>query len=110
MTDSELIAQIKLIYGSDIGDAYSDEELSAFLNLAVTEIIKWQYRFASEPDEVDTSEYDTVKVMAVIVGLTQHGAEGEGDQTEGSFRRTFSYPTMLEYIHRHVIPYVGTGR
>ena len=108
---NDLIAQIKLIYGSGIEDKYNDNELSAFLDLATKEVIKWQYRMIGMPQTTpDTSEYDSVKVMAVIVGLTQQGAEGQTEQTEGSFRRGFAYPTMLEYIHRHVVPYVGLGR
>lgn len=108
MTTGQLIAEIKLLYGSDI--PYTDEEISAFLTMAENEIIRWEYSLVDTPESVDTSKYDSVKEMAVLVGLTQHGAEGQTLQSEGSFNRSFSKPTMLEYIHSHVIPYAGMGR
>ena len=111
MNQTELINQIKLIYGSNIEEMYSDAELLAFLNLAESEVIKWQYRLVGIPEDTpDTSEYDSVKVMGVIVGLTQHGAEGEGVHVEGSFNRHFQQDTMLTYIHKNVVPFVGIGR
>ncbi len=108
---TELLNRIKLIYGSNIEDMYTDAELLAFLNLAEEEIIKWQYRLVGIPTTTpDTSDYDSVKVMAVVVGLTQHGAEGQSVHVEGSFNRHFSSETMLDYIHKNVTPYIGVGR
>lgn len=103
-----LLPRVKTLYGADI--PYSDNEILEFLQLAKEEIIRWLYNLVEVPDDVDVSNYATVQIMAVIYALTQHGAEGESAQTEGSFRREFSYPSMLEYIHRHVIPYAGVGR
>lgn len=105
----DLIVRVKTIYGDDI--PYSDDEICEFLTLAEEEIIRWQYHLLGMPDETpDTDSEDPVKVMAVIYALTQHGAEGVSEQSEGSFRRTFRYADMLSYIHSHVVPFVGIGR
>ena len=111
MTDSELLERLKTIYGSDINDDFTDAQLTEYLNIATDEIIRWEYDLIGLPTEaVDTSQYDNIKVFAVIAGLTQHGAEGVNAQSEGSFRREFSQPDMLDYIHRKVIPFTGVGR
>lgn len=111
MNQTELLNRIKLIYGSNIEEMYTDAELLAFLALAEDEVIKWEYRLVGIPETTpDTSDYDSVKVMAVVVGLTQHGAEGESVHVEGSFNRHFANDTMLTYIHNNVTPFVGVGR
>lgn len=109
MTSGELISRVKIIYGADI--PYTDTEILEYLDIANEEIIRWEYSLIGTPEETpDTSQYDTIKVMAVISALTQHGAEGVTGQSEGSFRREFKYSDMLEYIHSKVIPFVGLGR
>ena len=111
MTNAELLTQIKTIYGNDINESFSDEQISAYIDIATQEIIRWEYDLIGLPSEaVDTSQYDTVKIFAVIAGLTQHGAEGVDSQSEGSFRREFSQADMLDYIHKKVIPFAGVGR
>ena len=107
---TELLARLKNIYGADIS-VFTDAQLLEYLNIATREIIRWEYDLTGIPtDAVDTSQYDTVKIFAVIAGLTQHGAEGVNAQSEGSFRREFSQADMLDYIHKNVVPFVGVGR
>lgn len=106
---STLIERVKTIYGPDC--PYTNAEIAEYLSLATEEIISWEYRLVGIPSETpDTSEYDPIKVMAVIEGLTIHGAEGQSANVEGNFSRTFKYADMVDYIHLHVTPYVGAGR
>lgn len=111
MTDAELLVRLKTIYGDDINEDFTDAQLSEYLNIATEEIIRWEYDLIGLPTEsIDTSQYDNVKVFAVIAGLTQHGAEGVRGQSEGSFRREFSQSDMLDHIHKKVVPFTGAGR
>lgn len=108
---TELLTRVKTIYGSDINDYFTDAQILEYLTIATDEIIRWEYDLIGLPSSaIDTSEYDNVKVFAVIAGLTQHGAEGVKGQSEGSFRREFSQADMLDYIHKKVVPFVGVGR
>lgn len=111
MTETELLARLKTIYGDDINESFTDEQLTAYLEMATDEILRWQYDLIGLPSEsIDTSDYDNVKIFSVIAGLTQHGAEGVNAQSEGSFKREFSQSDMLDYIHKKVVPFAGFGR
>lgn len=53
------------------------------------------------------AEYDTVQVMACVVGYGISGAEGQKGHSENGISRTFEYADMVAYIHNNVIPYVA---
>lgn len=114
MTQEELLARLKLIYSGDGEDMpFSDEALLEYLSLAEEEVISWMYSLVELPEDtstIDTSQYDNVKIMAVIEALTIHGAEGQVTSTEGNFTRQFKYVDMIDYIHAHIVPFVGFGR
>lgn len=110
MDNIQLVERIKKVYGEE-DIPYSDTELMEYLLMADDEIISWEYRLVGIPeDRPDTSKYDTIKVFAVIGGLTIHGAEGQTVMNEGNFSRSFKYADMVDYIHAHITPFVGVGR
>lgn len=86
-----------------------NNKLSVYLNFAKEEILNKMYPFDNKPkDTADVpSKYEQVQIMAVIVGLTVAGAEGQNSHSENGIGRSFSYPTMVEYIHTHVMSVVG---
>lgn len=114
MTDTELLARLKLIYTGDGEEMpFSDESLLEYLSLADEEITSWEYSLIGIPEdtsEIDNSQYDTVKIMGVIEALTVKGAEGQVTSTEGNFTRQFKYVDLVDYIHHHIVPFVGLGR
>ena len=85
------------------------DKLSVYLNFARDEILNKMYAFDNKPaDVVDVpSKYEQVQIMAVLVGLTVAGAEGQNSHSENGIGRSFSYPTMIEYIHSNVMTVVG---
>lgn len=114
MTNEQLLARLKLIYTGDGEEMpFSDNSLIEYLSMADEEITSWEYSLVGmpeDPSEIDNSQYDVVKVMAVIEAITVKGAEGQVASTEGSFTRQFKYADMVDYIHHHITPYVGLGR
>lgn len=57
--------------------------------------------------ETPIAEYDTVQVMACVVGYSISGAENEQSHSENGILRSFKYSNMTDYIHSHVSAYVG---
>lgn len=53
------------------------------------------------------AEYDTIQVMACVVGYSLRGAEGQTSHNENGIQRSFQYADMVKYIHEHVNPIVG---
>lgn len=114
MTDTELLARLKLIYTGDGEEMpFTDASLIEYLTMADEEITSWEYSLVGLPENIeaiDNSRYDIIKIMAVIEAITVKGAEGQVTSTEGNFTRQFKYVDMVDYIHHHIIPYVGLGR
>jgi len=105
MTENQKIEAINAML-----DKKEDEnKLSVYLNFAKEEILNKMYAFKERPIKVVNvpSKYEQVQIMAVIVGLTVAGAEGQNSHSENGIGRSFSYPTMVEYIHTHVMTVVG---
>lgn len=86
-----------------------NDKLSVYLNFARDEILNKMYAFDNKPKDITDvpSKYEQVQIMAVLVGLTVAGAEGQNSHSENGISRSFSYPTMVEYIHKHVMTVVG---
>ncbi len=85
-------------------DTEHDEELSVYLELAEQELLVWTYGKSSSLTELP-SWLEPIQVMAVVTGYNQQGAEGETYQTVDGVTHSFSYPTMIEYIHRNAPSY-----
>lgn len=101
MTISELCTQINLMMGED----YSVDLLSAYVQQAQKECAEWEYGLIGMPEDIDYSQYDVFVVQAVILGLSIQGAEGETQHSENGILRGFKYSTMTDYIHATIIPY-----
>lgn len=79
-------------------DDSEDEKLGVYLNMAKTEILAWSF----DNTEIELPLWcEPIQVMAVVSGYNQQGAEGETYQTVDGVTHSFSYPTMIEYIHRN---------
>lgn len=86
----------------------SFQKLSVYLGFAEKEILNKMYPFGKPEGKKEVPEtYEMVQIMACVVGLTVAGAEGQNSHSENGIGRTFSYPTMVEYIHTHVLSVVG---
>ena len=103
MTTAELITQVNLM----MGENYSDSLLSAYINLAQKECLRWEYQLVGEPEEPDYSAYDNVVIGAVICGMSIRGAENETQHSENGILRGFKHSDMSEYIRSHIVPYAN---
>lgn len=104
MTASEMISQINLM----MGEEYSDELLSAFIQQAQTECVNWEFQLIERPEVIDMTKYDQVVINAVIVAMSLRGAEGETQHSENGILRGFKWSDMADYIHNHIVPYART--
>lgn len=104
MTTAEKLAQVKSllnITGTDL-----DEQLTVFLTFAKNEILSWLYSGKTPDDVTDVpAQYEPTQVMAVVVGYSQSGAEGQLAHTENAISRQFEYSNMLAFIKSNVTPY-----
>lgn len=104
MTTAEIISQVNLM----MGEEYSDELLSAFIQQAQTECANWEFQLIGKPDDLDMTKYDQVVINAVIVAMSLRGAEGETQHSENGILRGFKWSDMADYIHNHIVPYART--
>ena len=104
MTTAELITNIKLM----MGEEYSDELLSAYIQQAQTECVNWEYQLVGIPEDLDMSRYDFIVINAVMVGLSLRGAEGETQHSENGILRGYKWSSMADYIHHVIVPYART--
>lgn len=91
-----MLENVKKILG--ITDTTEDAALEVYLNMAKTELLAWT--MGDTALELP-SWLEPIQVMAVVTGYNQQGAEGETYQTVDGVTHSFSYPTMIEYIHRN---------
>lgn len=105
MTEQEKVTAINSMMS---GEAVDTSKLSVYLNFAKEEILNKMYAFNNRPDGLKDvpTKYEQVQIMAVVVGLTVAGAEGQVSHSENGIGRSFAYPTMVEYIHKHVMTVV----
>jgi hypothetical protein len=87
-----------------------DGVLNNYLLMAGKEILSWIYGSSGVPVDDDGCEipvphrYDLTQINAVLVGMNLIGAEGQTTHDENGVKRSFSYPTMVNFIRRNVIP------
>ena len=86
----------------NITDTSEDATLEVYVRLASNEILAWS--FGNTVQELP-SWCEPICTMAVVEGYNQAGAEGETYQTVDGVTHSFSYPTMIEYIHRNAPGY-----
>lgn len=104
MTSEEKLTSLKTFL--KITGAVQDTELAAYLDFAKKEIIAWLYSGKTPDDVTDVpAQYEPTQVMAVVVGYSQSGAEGQLAHTENAISRQFEYSNMLAFIKSNVIPY-----
>lgn len=105
MTQAEKIAQIKAIMRITDDEQVQDSEISVFLDFAEKEIISWVYSGNNAPETMP-EKYEPTQMMAVVVGFTVSGAEGQKGHSENGINRTFNYEDMIAYIRSRLVPFV----
>ena len=110
MTTAEKLEMVKTILR--ISDTSEDTLIETYLDMASREIIAWRYSNADPANApaVVPDEYEMTQVMAVVVGYTQAGVEGQVLSVENGIHRHFSHPDMVTYIRNNVIPIAGVLR
>ena len=110
MTIAEKLAMVKAILRID--DDTEDALITTYLTMASREILAWRYSNADPsnvPEDVP-DDYEMTQVMAVVVGYTQSGIEGEQVSVENGIHRHFEFSDMVRYIRANVIPIAGVLR
>ena len=110
MTLAEKLAMVKAILRID--DNTEDALITTYLTMASREILAWRYSNADPsnvPEDVP-DDYEMTQVMAVVVGYTQSGIEGEQVSVENGIHRHFEFSDMVRYIRANVIPIAGVLR
>lgn len=107
MAQPEVIAMVKkmlMITDSDV-----DDTIATMLDIANDAILDRLYCVSGKPEGIDTIPRDCMPILvnSVVISFSQIGAEGELSHNEDGASRTYNYSNMLEYINRHVIPFVG---
>ena len=108
MTDAEKLSMVKALI--PISDTSYDATLSVYLSFAKQEILSWLYSMVGgiPSDVTDVPRvWETTQIMACVAGFEQAGATGQTGHGENGITRTWSYPTMVDYIRTHVTPYAG---
>lgn len=106
MTDAEKLVQLKALL--QITDTTQDATLAVYLSLSKSEILSWLYSGKTPEGVTDVPErYEPVQVMAVVVGYSQQGAEGQLTHSENGVSRAWKHEDMVAYIRSRVIPFVG---
>lgn len=104
MTTAEKLSRVKTLL--KITDSTQDAELTVYLDLAKDEIISWLYSGRPPDTVVDVpAQYEPTQIMAVVVGFSISGNEGQLAGSENGISRTWEYSNMLSYIRKNVMPY-----
>lgn len=112
MTDSEKLTALKVLLFGDATDSTRDTELTVYLSLTAQEILNFKYRMlGGVPEDVTEvpAEDEVTQIHACAEGFAHKGGQGETRHNENGIDRTWRYPSMVEYIHTHVIAYAGVG-
>lgn len=107
MNADEKLKMVKTLLDIAEFDTSEDSFIKVYLTAAEKEIISWRYSLSSKTVDTVPAEYEMTQIFAVIAGYSQSGAEGQTSHSENSISRTFSYPDMLHYIRKNVIPFCG---
>lgn len=107
MVQPEVIAMVKKMLM--ITDSDADDTIATMLDIANDAILDRLYCVSGRPEGTDTIPRDCMPILvnSVVISFSQVGAEGELSHNEDGVSRTYNYSNMLEYINRHVIPFVG---
>ena len=107
MAQPEVIAMVKKMLM--ITDSDADDTIATMLDIANDAILDRLYCVSGRPEGTDTIPRDCMPILvnSVVISFSQVGAEGELSHNEDGASRTYNYSNMLEYINRHVIPFVG---
>lgn len=114
---SLFIAQMSPTSGTSYVFTYSKDDAVWQYNSTDIELIDYGITCASYLVDGETitvkynenyiAEYAPVLAMACVVGYGLGGVENEVAHSENGIARTFKYSDMVDYIHSHVLPYIG---
>lgn len=108
MQNDEKLRMVRSLIGFSEEETADDARINAYLSAAAKEIMAWRYSYDASAAPKDVPDgYEMTQIMAVVVGYSQSGAEGQATHSENGISRTFNYPDMVNYIRRNVIAKVG---
>lgn len=107
MNVTEKLKMVKTLLDIAESDTTEDSRIQVYLTAAEKEIISWRYSLSSQTVNTVPAEYEMTQIFAVIAGYSQSGAESQLSHSENSISRTFSYPDMIHYIRKNVVPFCG---
>lgn len=107
MNVTEKLKMVKTLLDIAESDTTEDSRIQVYLTAAEKEIISWRYSLSSQTVDAVPAEYEMTQIFAVIAGYSQSGAESQLSHSENSISRTFSYPDMIHYIRKNVVPFCG---
>ena len=107
MNTTEKLSMVKTLLGIENTDTQEDSLIQVYLAAAEKEIISWRYSLSSKVVDTVPAEYEMTQIFAVVAGYSQSGAESQLSHSENGISRTFSYPDMIHYIRKNVLPICG---
>lgn len=107
MNVTEKLKMVKTLLDIAESDTTEDSRIQVYLTAAEKEVISWRYSLSSQTVNTVPAEYEMTQIFAVIAGYSQSGAESQLSHSENSISRTFSYPDMVHYIRKNVVPFCG---
>lgn len=117
---SVFIAKLTPTSGTSYVFTYSEDNESWQYLSSNVELVEYGIGYDDEYDTPKNAEtitvvynenplvqFDTIQVMACIVGYGLSGAENQVSHSENGINRSFKYSDMVQFIHAHVLHYVG---
>ena len=104
MTDAEKL----LLLREAVGEADTDETLSAYLSLAKSKILNRLYPYGGCREELAIpARYDGLHIQITTYMLNKRGGEGETAHRENGINRTYADADIPKDLLSEIVPYCG---
>ena len=92
-----------------VGDEYTDEMLSVYLEIAKEKILNIAYPYDKEIDNVPR-KYNLLQIEIATYLIHKRGAEGQTMHNENSIQRLYDNADLPKSLVSQITPHVGTLR
>ena len=103
MTDAEKLTILKMV----VGDADTDETLSAYLSLALSKMLNRLYPYDNSDERTLPARYDALHIEIAAYMLNKRGGEGETAHRENGINRTYADADIPKDLLSQIVPYCG---
>jgi hypothetical protein len=104
MTDAEKL----LLLREAVGEADTDETLSAYLSLAKSKILNRLYPYGGNRADLEIpARYDGLHIQITTYMLNKRGGEGETAHRENGINRTYADADIPKDLLSEIVPYCG---